>query len=103
MKKIKVIVHVSGWATVAWDDDWDEDECPEDYGDYDYSDGNSGASYEKDVELEYEVPDNATKESLSRDENFMWRLENDAVGEVDRGDLDILDGENNLDDWEIVE
>ena len=33
----------------------------------------------------------------------MWRLENDAVGEVDRGDLDILDGENNLDDWEIVE
>lgn len=104
MKKIKVIAHISGWSTVSCACDWDEDEdeeAPEDYGDYDYSAGNSGASYCKDVELEYEVPDDATKESLSEDEKFMERLKQDAFREVDSGDLDILDGEDELDDWEM--
>lgn len=69
MKKYKVRAEISGWATVAccddcYDDDEDEN-CYEDIdsGDYDYSAGNSGASYNKEVVVEVKAPDDMSTDS----------------------------------------
>ncbi len=104
MKKYKVRAEISGWATVSCSyDDLDDEERDEylenmDCGDYDYSAGNSGASLNKEVEVEVEAPDDMSTDS----KEFRELVEDAALGEIDSGNLDILDGEKDLDDFEIL-
>ena len=103
MKKYEVRAEISGWATVACCDDCydDEDEdCYEDIdsGDYDYSAGNSGASYHKEVVVEVKAPDDMSTDS----EEFRDLVKDAALEDFDSGNLDILDGEDDLDNFEIL-
>ena len=96
MKKYTVKAEISGWATVACNDDDDYEDL--DSGDYDYSAGNSGASFNKEVIVDVEAPDD-----MSTDSKEFRELVRDAAFEnFDSGNLDILDGENDLDDFEIL-
>lgn len=98
MKKYKVRAEISGWATVACNDDDDENYEDLDSGDYDYSAGNSGASFDKEVVVDVEAPDD-----MSTDSKEFRELVRDAAFEnFDSGNLDILDGEDDLDDFEIL-
>lgn len=96
MKEYKIRAEMSGWATVACNDDDDYEDL--DSGDYDYSAGNSGASYRKEVTVKIKAPDDMPTDS----KEFRELIENAATEKVDSGNLDILDGENDLDDFEIL-
>jgi hypothetical protein len=104
MKKYKVRAEISGWATVSCSyDDLDDEERDEylenmDCGDYDYSAGNSGASLSKEVIVKIKAPDDMPTDS----KEFRELVEDAAFGEIDSGNLDILDGENDLDNFEIL-
>lgn len=104
MKKYKVRAEISGWATVSCSyDDLDDEERDEylenmDCGDYDYSAGNSGASLSKEVVVEIKAPDDMSIDS----KEFRELVEDAALGEIDSGNLDILDGEKDLDNFEIL-
>lgn len=104
MKKYKVRAEISGWATVSCSyDDLDDEERDEyidnmDCGDYDYSAGNSGASFRKAVFLEIKAPEDMSTDS----EEFRELVEDAAFCEVDSGNLDILDGEKELDSFQIL-
>lgn len=96
MKEYKIRAKISGWATVACNDDDDYEDL--DSGDYDYSAGNSGASYRKEVTVKIKAPDD-----MSTDSKEFRELVRDAAFETfDSGNLDILDCENDLDDFEIL-
>ena len=98
MKKYKVEGNVSGWATVSCSyDDLDDDERDEylediDCGDYDYSAGNSGASLYKDFEVEIKVADDIEPDT----DKFESEVRDAVYPDIDRGNLDILDGETDI-------
>jgi len=97
MKKYTVRAEISGWATVACNDD-DDDYEDLDCGDYDYSAGNSGASFNKEVIVDVEAPDDVSTDS----KEFRELVRDAAFENFDSGNLDILDGENDLDDFEVL-
>ncbi|MBR6612023.1 MAG: hypothetical protein IKK93_07285 [Campylobacter sp.] len=102
-KKYKIQATLSGWATVSCSyDDLDEEERDEyledmDCGDYDYSAGNSGASFYNDYEFEVETDLDPTSKEFEK------LVKETASCEVDRGNLEILDSEDDLEDWKIIE
>ena len=96
MKEYKIRAEMSGWATVACNDDDDYEDL--DSGDYDYSAGNSGASYRKKVIVKIKAPDNMPTDS----KEFKALIENAAFDEIDSGNLEILDRGDDLENFEIL-
>lgn len=68
-----------------------------DCGDYDYSAGNSGASFYNDYEFEVKTDLDPTSKEFEK------LVKETASCEVDRGNLEILDSEDDLEDWKIIE
>lgn len=104
MKEYKVRAEISGWATVSCSyDDLDDEERDEylknmDCGDYDYSAGNCSASLSKEIIVTVKAPEDMSTDS----EEFRELVEDAALCEVDSGNLEILDGEKELEDFEIL-
>lgn len=96
MKEYKIRAEMSGWATVACNDDDDYEDL--DSGDYDYSAGNSGASYRKKVIVKIKAPDDMPTDS----KEFKALIENAAFDEIDSGNLEILDRGDDLENFEIL-
>ena len=96
MKEYKIRAEMSGWATVACNDDDDYEDL--DSGDYDYSAGNSGASYRKEVTVKIKAPDDMPTDS----KEFRELIENAAFDEIDSGNLEILDRGDDLENFEIL-
>ena len=90
---------MSGWASVACYDDNDEEYCDNlDCGDFDYSAGNCGASYHKEVIVKIKAPDDTPTDS----KEFKALIKNAAFDEIDSGNLEILDREDELENFEIL-